>query len=976
MTTENNNTILLVEDDVILAMTEKNSLEDYGYKIIIANSGEEAIDIVKKAPGINLILMDIDLGKGIDGIKAAALILKDHDIPVVFLSSHTEPEIVEKTEEITSYGYVVKSSSNTVLDASIKMAYKLFNSNIKLTNELAMRKQMEDDLFKSEKKYRGIIDSSPMGIHQYELKNDGRLIFTGANPAADKILGVDNSVFIGKTIEEAFPPLADTEVPVRYKEVAKTGIQWHTEQIDYADDKIRGAFYVIAFRTAENTMAANFLDITEQKKAEETIQTAEALYQNLVETSQDLIWQCDSEGRYTYLNPAWEQIFGYKIEEMLGKKFSDFQIPEMAERDMREHTRLLQGNMVKGFETIHIGKTGKEIHLVFNAKYLSDKHGNITGTCGTAYDITERKLSEQRLLLEEEKFKNVFESANVGKSITHPSGEIHVNKAFCEMLGYNPDELQKKKWQEITPEDEIESIQNELEPLLKGTKKSARFNKRYLHKNGSFIWADVSVVLQLDADLKPLYFITTVIDITKRKLAEEMSQMSEANFRNLTENMKDGIVIATVKGNHVYANWHAAKLCGYSRDEMLKTNMKDLADPASYPILQQRLQDRIAGLPLPDTYETIIRRKDGTSFYADVSGTKTIWQGEECDLVLFRDITERKNSEQKLLDDEEKFRLMIKNSNDTFVLINEKGEQFYISDAAVRHTGFEIDELKGPIQDVIYPDDLEIVLKAWNDILSKKEEIVRVQYRHKHKYKDYIWYEAVAQNFLDNPVINAVIVNVRDITENKEAEDKIKMQLSEKVTLLKEVHHRIKNNIASIEGILSLQAESTGNTEVKAALQDSITRVQSMRVIYEKLLAGDDYHEVSIKAYIESLVDSIASLYPESVKVTIEKQISDFNINTKKLIPIGIIINELITNIFKYAFKGRDNGRVEIILDRNESQINLTIQDNGNGIDEKAEMNKSPGFGLTLVNMLIEQLEGSCSFENQNGTRIAMKLDI
>jgi PAS domain S-box-containing protein len=130
-------------------------------------------------------------------------------------------------------------------------------------------------------------------------------------------------------------------------------------------------------------------------------------------------------------------------------------------------------------------------------------------------------------------------------------------------------------------------------------------------------------------------------------------------------------------------------------------------------------------------------------------------------------------AEAKLLESEEKFRLMIKNSNDTFVLINEKGEQFYISDAAIRDTGFTIDELKGPIQNVIYPDDLEKVISAVNEVLSKEGEIIKVQYRHKHKYKDFIWYEAVGQNFISNPAINAVVVNVRDITAIKEFESEL-----------------------------------------------------------------------------------------------------------------------------------------------------------------------------------------------------------
>jgi CheY-like chemotaxis protein len=109
MDAEKQKTILLVEDEVLTAMSERMILEKFGYKVIIASTGEDAVAAIEKTPGIDLILMDINLGNGIDGTEAAEKILKNHDLPVVFLSSHTEPEVVAKTEKITSYGYVVKN---------------------------------------------------------------------------------------------------------------------------------------------------------------------------------------------------------------------------------------------------------------------------------------------------------------------------------------------------------------------------------------------------------------------------------------------------------------------------------------------------------------------------------------------------------------------------------------------------------------------------------------------------------------------------------------------------------------------------------------------------------------------------------------------------------------------------------------------------------------------------------------------------
>lgn len=140
-------TILLVEDEFLIAMSAKMELEKYGYAIKTVPNGEEAIKEVRISNEIDLILMDIDLGDGIDGTEAAEIILKDHDIPIVFVSSHSEMEVVERTEKITSYGYVVKSSSITVLDASIKMAFKLFDEKI-------VRKQAENTLKNGQAAYQ------------------------------------------------------------------------------------------------------------------------------------------------------------------------------------------------------------------------------------------------------------------------------------------------------------------------------------------------------------------------------------------------------------------------------------------------------------------------------------------------------------------------------------------------------------------------------------------------------------------------------------------------------------------------------------------------------------------------------------------------------------------------------------------------------------------------------------------------------
>lgn len=228
---------------------------------------------------------------------------------------------------------------------------------------------------------------------------------------------------------------------------------------------------------------------------------------------------------------------------------------------------------------------------------------------------------------------------------------------------------------------------------------------------------------------------------------------------------------------------------------------------------------------------------------------------------------------------------------------------------------------------------------------------------------------------LDNIIEGAVITFV-DITEARKLQQELQKQLSEKMILLKEIHHRVKNNIANIESLLSLQAHSTDNPEVKTALQDSISRVKSMRTLYDRLLLSENYRDVSIKTYTNSLIDSLGDVFFKGKSITVEKQISDFNIDSKKAVSVGIIINELMTNVYKYAFKGRDGGTVYISIEKVENIVTLTVQDNGIGIDERTDLTKSPSFGLTIVKMLVDQLNGTYSIINENGTKSVVQFEL
>lgn len=239
------------------------------------------------------------------------------------------------------------------------------------------------------------------------------------------------------------------------------------------------------------------------------------------------------------------------------------------------------------------------------------------------------------------------------------------------------------------------------------------------------------------------------------------------------------------------------------------------------------------------------------------------------------------------------------------------------------------------------------------------------------------WVNTSKIPFIDsNEEIIGVIGISMDITDRKQAEVKIQNLLEEKEVILKEVHHRIKNNMNVIYSLITLQADSQVNVEIKNILLDSASRVQSMMILYDKLYRSDISGELSIKDYLPSLIYEISSIFSKKETVKIETQIEPIVLHAKILSSLGIIINELITNSMKYAFSGRNEGIIKVTASKNENRVSIIYEDNGTGIPESVSFENLTGFGMQLVNMLVKQIKGTIVIQRENGTRFIIEFDV
>jgi PAS domain S-box-containing protein len=274
MTDEGRSTILLVEDEVLISRAEGLDLEKSGYDVLVAPSGERAVELAMAGGRIDLVLMDIDLGPGIDGADAAAAILGGRELPIIFLSSHAEAEIARKVEGIASYGYITKGSGKAVLATSIKMALKLFEANSRIKTELAERRRIEEELRESELRYRSLFESMGQGFYIAEIVRDegGSPVdfrYLDVNPAFERIVGLGRDGIVGRTYNELVPPDPASGWLECFKRVASTGI---AESYTFPSAIYKTYFETYAFRPEEGKFAALVKDITDRIEMEKRIE--------------------------------------------------------------------------------------------------------------------------------------------------------------------------------------------------------------------------------------------------------------------------------------------------------------------------------------------------------------------------------------------------------------------------------------------------------------------------------------------------------------------------------------------------------------------------------------------------------------------------------------------------------------------------------------------------------------------------------
>ena len=464
-------------------------------------------------------------------------------------------------------------------------------------------------------------------------------------------------------------------------------------------------------------------------------------------------------------------------------------------------------------------------------------------------------------------------------------------------------------------------------------------------------------------------------DITERKRADLALSDSEEKLKSILTNITDVVWSLSYPAlKPLYISPSAEKFYGHPVQRFYEdpSFFEELVHPDDrHTTLKARSELFETGMA---SRECRITRPDGevrhiidrSRIARDSGGAPVRIDG------IVTDITERREAEARLRETFNFLQSVLQTTRDGYWVVNDRGRILDVNSAYCEMTGYGREEvLKMSINDIDIIEDSEETAARLRRIVANGHEAFQTRQRRKDGS---IFDAEVSASFLDLGAGHFVSF-CRDVTEQKRSQEMIKNQLKEKEVLLKEVHHRIKNNIASIASLLRLQADSIENAGSRHILNDALGRVESMRIIYDRLLLSDDYREASVKNYLEDLVSAVG-IFPENIKITLITEIEDLSFSVKHLFALGTIVNELVTNSMKYAFSDRKAGAITVTLAKNGGVVALSVHDDGRGLPENFDSGESAGFGLMLVNLFVQQLKGVLSVENRNGALFTITFSV
>ena len=784
--------------------------------------------------------------------------------------------------------------------------------------------------------------------------------------------------------------------------------QFHTELNlkQQAEKSLKELLQELELRVETRTKELS--QVNEQLRQEivqrQQVETRNALLACAVEHAGDAIYVSDADCKLEYANPAAEKMTGYTQAEILGKTpASLFRSGHHSEEFYQAMFDTIASGQVWRGQIIAKRKDNSLCYQEATISPVCDRTGKITKVVAVKRDVTLAIESQKALEESEERLRLALNAASMGTwDWNILTGKVTWSANLEALFGFRPGEF------DGTYETFLACIHPEDQEFVVESIKRAVYNKedydiefRIVIAENRIRWAGSKGQVFYDEKGTPVRMAGIDLDITQRKRTEAALQKSEKQFRQIFQEASFGMAVSDFY-THRFVNVNPAfyQLLGYSPSEITSLTFDEITHPEDLPLdllyLEQTNQRKI------DSYRREKRyfKKNGEVVWVKIA--VTILRDEdgkpEFCLALSEDITERKQLQMELLRSEERFRTCLENMLDCFGIYTSirdsegKIVDFlieYVNQAACINNGKTKEEQIGKRLGEVLPVNLEKeIFEGYCQVVETGQPLVRES----AVYSGISNGEYFCQ-FLDLQVVkfgDGFAAAWRDVTGRQQTQEQIKISLQEKDTLIKEIHHRVKNNLQVISSLLRLQSRQIKDRQALELFKESQNRVLAMALIHEKLYQSSDLTQIDFQAYIKSLVQELCRSYDVfksniTFKIKINQQQTGLlhittlgeMINPPKppllaidtAIPCGLIINELVSNALKYAFPDNRSGEIRITFQESESrQLLLIISDNGIGLPSSLDFRNTESLGLQLVCRLTKQIEGSIELSRNQGT--------
>lgn len=607
--------------------------------------------------------------------------------------------------------------------------------------------------------------------------------------------------------------------------------------------------------------------------------------------------------------------------------------------------------------------------------------------------------------------ENIISNAQVWLTVLDKKGTILVwNQAAEGISGYSSDEVTGKNtiWKQLYPDIAYrKNITSTIKRIIDENKYFEHFESTILTKNGKLkviLWNTRAIPDETGALLN---FVAIGTDITERTQAEKALKESEERYSALFyHNNTVSLLIDPDTGIIVDANSAACSYYGYTWERMTGLRIFDLNRHPPEKVLHDLSVAKNAGEKHFFSNHFLANgERRNVEIY---SGPITVG-GKPLFYSIIHDITDRKKAEAALQESETRLNSILHGSPVPQFVIDRDHRVISWNDALEEYSGLKYEDVIDTSQhwkafyteqrpclaDLLVDGSIDQIPK-WYKGKINKSRLVEGAYEAIDFFpkmgESGIWLYFTAAVIRDSTgTIIGAVETLEDITERKNAEDRLRSfneeleqgiaertatinaSLQEKVVLLREIHHRVKNNLQIVISLLNLQSRQIPDENVIKILQESQNRIRVMALVHEKLYRSDDISHIILSEYIRNLVTILLDFYVLDRRLlTAKVEMKDITLNIDTAIPIGLMINELVSNSLKHAFPEGRTGEIAISVQKADHTLTIMYKDNGVGIPEGFDWRNAPSLGLRLVISLVEQLSGTIELNRNQGTEFTI----